>query len=247
MLPVVCAPGVISNKTNASIDFFTFYATTCAEKCNHQLVVATTGAFTLTSVFFGGHHKTWLFWGVFPINYRALWSTQSGLATLLSFLIARGWVRLQALWRFWCQDLSIEEMVGAWCCGCCQAHRGSPAGFPLHWYSVLFTVESVSLLNLLFISWFICSRRWCLDKFGVFHTNQTSICLDQHLNKGWSWCQETGLSPPVNWLFQGGTSFVDHSCHFCHVLYYAWYPGAGVVFNFITSWSLPSFLLCFFR
>ena len=29
---------------------FTFYATTCAEKYNHQLVVATTGAFTLTSV-----------------------------------------------------------------------------------------------------------------------------------------------------------------------------------------------------
>ena len=32
------------------MDFFTFYATTGAEKCNHQLVVATTGAFTLTSV-----------------------------------------------------------------------------------------------------------------------------------------------------------------------------------------------------
>ena len=34
------------------MDFFTFYATTCAEKCNHQLVLATTGAFTLTSVIF---------------------------------------------------------------------------------------------------------------------------------------------------------------------------------------------------
>ena len=32
------------------MDFFTFYATTGAVKCNHQLVVATTGAFTLTSV-----------------------------------------------------------------------------------------------------------------------------------------------------------------------------------------------------
>ena len=32
------------------MDFCTFYATTCAGKCNHQLVVATTGAFTLTSV-----------------------------------------------------------------------------------------------------------------------------------------------------------------------------------------------------
>ena len=35
---------------STGIDFFTFYATTCAEKFNHQLVVATTGAFTLTSV-----------------------------------------------------------------------------------------------------------------------------------------------------------------------------------------------------
>ena len=35
---------------STGIDFFTFYATTAAEKCNHQLVVATTGAFTLISV-----------------------------------------------------------------------------------------------------------------------------------------------------------------------------------------------------
>ena len=32
------------------IEFFTFYATTCAEKCNHQLVVVTTGALILASV-----------------------------------------------------------------------------------------------------------------------------------------------------------------------------------------------------
>ena len=59
MLSVVCAPGVITNKKmqaykyiikSTGIDFITFYATTGAEKCNHQLVVATTSAFTLTSV-----------------------------------------------------------------------------------------------------------------------------------------------------------------------------------------------------
>ena len=38
---------------STGIDFFTFYATTSAVKCNHQLVVATTGAFTLTSVNMG--------------------------------------------------------------------------------------------------------------------------------------------------------------------------------------------------
>ena len=35
---------------------------------------------------------------------------------------------------------------------------------------------------LIFISWFICSTRWCFDKLGVFHANQTSMCLDPHLN-----------------------------------------------------------------
>ena len=103
---------------------------------------------------------------------HAWWSTQSRLATLLSSLIARRWVGLQTLWRFRLKYLSIDEMVGARCFGCSQAHR----------YSVLFTVESLSLLYLLFITWFICSRRWCIDKLEVFHANQTSMCLDIHLN-----------------------------------------------------------------
>ena len=83
-------------------------------------------------------------------------------------------------------------------------------------YSVLCTVESLSLLHLLFISWCICSRRWCMDKLGVFHANHTSMCLDPHLNKG----RETGLSPLLKyfyWPFQGGTSFIDHFCYLCLV------------------------------
>ena len=95
--------------------------------------------------------------------------------------------RLQTLWRFLLKDLSIDEMVGAWCFGCCQAHRGLPIGFLLLRYSVLFTVKSLSLLYLLFISWFICSRKWCIDNLGVFHANQTSMCLDPYLNQGWGW------------------------------------------------------------
>ena len=50
------------------------------------------------------------------------------------------------------KDLSIDEMVGASCFGYCQAHRGLPVGFLLLWYSVLCTVESLSLLYLLFVS-----------------------------------------------------------------------------------------------
>ena len=34
----------------------------------------------------------------------------------------------------------------------CRAHRGLPVGFLLLWYSVLLTVESLSLLCLLVIS-----------------------------------------------------------------------------------------------
>ena len=39
----------------------------------------------------------------------------------------------------------------------CQARRALPVGFLLLWYSVLFTVESLSLLCLLVVSWFVCS------------------------------------------------------------------------------------------
>ena len=61
-------------------------------------------------------------------RWHARWSTQSRLATLLSSLIARRWVGLQTLWRFRLKDLSIDEMVGAWCFECCQAHQGLPVG-----------------------------------------------------------------------------------------------------------------------
>ena len=74
---------------------------------------------------------------------------------------------------------------------------------------------------LLFIAWFICSRRWFMDKLGVFHADQTSM-------RFWATSElrvrlahrETGLSPLVKyfyWPFQGGTSFVDHLCYLCLV------------------------------
>ena len=56
------------------------------------------------------------------------------------------------------KDLSIDEMVGAWCFGCLWGPKNTllrtylPVGFLLLRYSVLFTVESLSLLYLLFIS-----------------------------------------------------------------------------------------------
>ena len=43
---------------------------------------------------------------------HAWWSTQSQLATLLSSLIARWWVGLQAIRWFSLKDLSFDKMVG---------------------------------------------------------------------------------------------------------------------------------------
>ena len=80
---------------------------------------------------------------------QAWWSTQSQLATLLSSLIARRWVRLQTLRQFCLKGLSIEEPASL---AVCLALWGLPVGFILLQYSVLFTVEFLSLLYSLVIS-----------------------------------------------------------------------------------------------
>ena len=56
-------------------------------------------------------------------------------------------------------------------------------GWEIHFVAVvfsLFTVESLFLLYLLVISWFICTRRWCIDKLGVFHANKY-LCVLIHI------------------------------------------------------------------
>ena len=55
--------------------------------------------------------------------------------------------------------LSIDERVRAWCCVYSRAHRGLAVGSLLHQYSVVYTVESLSLFCLLFISRFVFTRR----------------------------------------------------------------------------------------
>ena len=70
----------------------------------------------------------------------------------------------------------------------------------------------------LFISWFVCSRRWCIDNLGVFHANQNIYVY-------WStselrvrlapWSRFKPSSKIFYLPFQVGTSFVDHLCCFC--------------------------------
>ena len=41
-----------------------------------------------------------------------------------------------------------------------------------------------------------------MDKLGVFHANQTSMCLDPHLNLIVKLARrETSLSPPVKYFY----------------------------------------------
>ena len=49
-------------------------------------------------------------------------------------------------------------------------------------YSVLFTVESLYLLYLLFYILIYMFRRLFIDKLWIFHVNQTSMSLDLHQN-----------------------------------------------------------------
>ena len=66
-------------------------------------------------------------------------------------------------------------------------------------------IESLSLLYLLFMSWCICSRRWCMDKLAIFMQTKHIYVLIHIWTKG-----EFGTVKPVYWPFQGGTSFVNH-------------------------------------
>ena len=101
-------------------------------------------------------------------NWRNAWSsTQSRLATSDSMTVPN--LRLIYRWDGW-----------AWCCVCGQAHHGLLVGFLLLCYLVVCTFESLSLFYLLFLSRFICTIRWCTNKFGILHANQWSMCLDPH-------------------------------------------------------------------
>ena len=61
-----------------------------------------------------------------------------------------------------------------------QVHQGLHVivGFLLIQYSVVCTVESLSLFHLLFMSLFRCSRRRYSDKLGISRVDQASICPD---------------------------------------------------------------------
>ena len=146
-------------------------------------------------------------------------SISSRFAALLSSLIARWWVGLQTLQMFRFKDLSFDEMVGLifWWDGrglMLWLSSGLP-GFTC-WvsfapiFSFMYCWVLIFALSL-FISWCICSRRWCMDELGVFHANQTSMCLRPHLNKGEVGAPWNRLKPSNKILLLT----VPRRCFFC--------------------------------
>ena len=53
--------------------------------------------------------------------------------------------------------------------------------------------------------------RWDIDKLGVFHANQTSMCLYPHLNYGWGWWPLNQFKPSCKIFLLT----VSRRCFFC--------------------------------
>ena len=96
-----------------------------------------------------------------------------------------------------------------------------------------------------FYTWFICSSRCWIDKGSFMQTKHLQLYVSRSTSElrvrlaPWK-----RLSPPVKYFylpFQGGTSFVDHSCYFCLVfvmlsaasVYWSLVSPAGIG---LTSW-----------
>ena len=143
---------------------------------------------------------------------------QHRLVALLSSLVARRWVGLRALWWFRLRDLSIDEMVGAWCFGCLTG----PPGFAC-WVSFCPGVRFCLLLSpcLCFVSLLYLDLCVLGDDalvgWGSF-VRAGCLCVLVRVWVGggigafgpvWAirWCV-------FCWPFRGGASFVDLLCFF---------------------------------
>ena len=88
-----------------------------------------------------------------PLYSWIYYYTKGLVVNFLPFLICeiKFLIRPFFTCRFRLKYLSIDEMIGIWCYCWCQVHRDLPVGFLLLQYSVLYTVESLSFLYLLFV------------------------------------------------------------------------------------------------
>ena len=80
----------------------------------------------------------------------------------------------QALWRFRRWLICRWEGWGLMSCSLVMPTGCNCWISFLLQYSVVCTVAFLSMFYLIFISWFVCTRRWCIGKLEIFHVNKTS-------------------------------------------------------------------------
>ena len=134
----------------------------------------------------------------------------------------RGWRRCSPLWLLaggsgfgLCggSDLEACLLMRWWGLGAlavCRARQGLPVGFLLLRCLVGFTVESLSLLYLLVVSWFICFGGGALVGWGSF-MRTGCLCVLVHIWVG----GEVGAVRPVKALQWNILLAVPRRCFFC--------------------------------
>ena len=149
---------------------------------------------------------------MYCIRRHAWWSTQSRLATLLCSLIARQWVGLQTLWRFRPKNLSIDEMVGAYCFGCLWGPSGftfwisfAPVFSFIYCWVLIFALSPFYILIYMFwemMHWYVRGLSCKTNIYVSWSTSELRVRLAP-------WNRFRPSSKILYWPFQGGSSFVD--------------------------------------
>ena len=152
---------------------------------------------------------------------HAWWSTQSRLATLLSSLMTRQWVGLQTLWKFQLKDLSIDEMVGAWCFGCWSG----PPGFTF-WISFASVISFIYCWVLIFdlspCFILIYMFKETISEGSFMQTNYLFVLIHFWIKSEVGAVYRFQPSSKIfYWPFQSSTSFVDILCFFLYCVFYA--------------------------
>ena len=118
-------------------------------------------------------------------NLHAWWSTKSPSAISLSSLIA--FRRFGPQTRWWFQFKTSLQM--RWMGSDAKSVVGHTGVKQLGFFCSgiqLSVLLSPYLCFISFLTWFIFTRRWFMNKSEIFHANQTSMCIDLHQNLLWS-------------------------------------------------------------
>ena len=135
-------------------------------------------------------------------NFKDCWNSmhrwvehkKNGSRTIWGFLL---------IWRFRLKDLSIDEMVGAWCFCCCQAQRGLPVRFLLFY---LLVSPYLCLISFLYLDLYVQGDDALISWVSFMQTKH--LYLDPHLEV----CAPLNRFKPSNKIV---LLAVPRRCFFC--------------------------------